>query len=92
MNNIDSAIPPVARYNEPQGPLDLGSVQVPTKEPWNAFIYSTRFWIMVVGVLSVYLEAKGFSWWGEAERNLVASLAAIFVTVRTIDRLGEKMG
>jgi hypothetical protein len=45
---------------------------------------------MLIGVLSVYLEAKGFSWWGEAERNMIASIAAIFITVRTIDRSVEK--
>lgn len=60
-----------------------------TKEEWYAFIASTRFWVMVLGTLSVYLESKG--WIGEPERNLIASLAAIFITVRTIDRAAERV-
>lgn len=63
----------------------------PKTDPWWAFIQSNRFWVMVLGAVSIYLETKGFSWWGEAERNLVASIAATFITVRTIDKIAEKI-
>lgn len=53
------------------------------------FLGSTRFWVMVLGAVAVYLEAKG--WLGEAERNLIATIVAGFITVRTVDRLGEKV-
>jgi len=39
--------------------------------------------------VSVYLESKGYI--GEPERNLIATIVAGFVTVRTIDRnIGDK--
>lgn len=59
-------------------------------EPWYAFIKATRFWVMILGALSIYLESKGFI--GEAERNLIATVSAIFITVSTLDRGAEKMG
>lgn len=60
------------------------------RKPWWDFLTSNRFWAMIIGALSVYLEAKG--WLGEPERNLIATLSAIFITVRTVDRGSEKMG
>jgi hypothetical protein len=51
------------------------------------FLKATRFWVMVLGGISIYLETKGFI--GEAERNLIATLSASFVTIKTIDKLGE---
>lgn len=65
------------------------SVEVKHEE-WYAFLKSTRFWIMVMGAFSVYAESKG--WIGEPERNLMATISTIFVTVRTLDRGAEKMG
>jgi hypothetical protein len=54
-----------------------------------AFLTSTRFIALVLGALSVYLESKGYI--GEPERNLIATIVAGFVTVRTIDRnIGDK--
>ena len=54
-----------------------------------AFLSSTRFWAMVLAAATVYLEAKG--WLGEAERNLIATIAVGFTTIRTVDRnLGDK--
>lgn len=53
------------------------------------FIYSTRFWALALGALSIYLEAKGFI--GEPERNLIATIVAGFTAIRTIDRnMGDK--
>jgi len=89
---IDSAKPPRTQYNRLGQDFDLGMVNVAPpeeKEPWNAFIHSTRFWVMLLGALSIYLETK--SWIGEAERNLIATVSALFLATRTIDRLGEKM-
>jgi hypothetical protein len=53
-----------------------------------AFLLATRFWMMAVAALSVYAEQKG--WIGVAERNLIASMAAGFVVVRTVDRATEQ--
>ena len=48
------------------------------------FLTSTRFWALVLGVLSVYLSSKG--WIGEAERNLIASFMAGFIGIKTVDK------
>lgn len=58
-----------------------------TKPKW-AFIFSVRFWVMVVGIVSVYAQAKG--WIGEPERNAIAAFSAAFLTVGTVDRIGDK--
>lgn len=60
------------------------------KESQFAFLQSTRFWVMCIGAVSVYLQSKG--WLGVEERNLIATLSTVFVTVRTLDRGAEKMG
>lgn len=52
------------------------------------FLQSNRFWAAILGALSIYLEAKGFI--GEAERNMIATIAASFIAVRTIDRASEQ--
>lgn len=54
------------------------------------FLHSPRFWAVVFGAVIVYLQAKG--WLGELERNLIVTIAGGFVGIRTIDRLGEKIG
>lgn len=54
------------------------------------FLKADRFWIMVLGGIVAYLEAKGYA--GEAERNLVVTLCTAFIAVRTADRFGENMG
>lgn len=53
------------------------------------FLKAERFWIMIIGAVFVYLETKGFV--GEAERNLVATITAGFIAVRTVDRFGERI-
>lgn len=78
---------PVESLQEPENaPVDapVGNV-----EPWYAFIKATRFWVMILGALSVYGEAKG--WIGEPERNFLATVSAIFITVSTFDRGTEQM-
>jgi len=82
---------PVAS-NLPQGDVYLGKLELDqpvVEKPWWAFIESPRFWVMLLGTVSIYLETKG--WIGEAERNLIASIAAIFITVKTVDRVVDKM-
>lgn len=59
-------------------------------EVWYSFLTSTRFWVMILGALSIYGEAKG--WIGEPERNLIATISTVFITVKTLDRGAEKMG
>jgi hypothetical protein len=48
------------------------------------FLKASRFWAMVIGAVSIYLRAKGFI--GEAEMQLIATLTAGFVVVRTVDK------
>ncbi len=55
-----------------------------------AFLKSTRFWALVIGAVSLYAQMKG--WIGDAEMRLIATLAAGFITVRTVDRAAEKVG
>lgn len=53
------------------------------------FLKSTRFWVMIIGALSIYLQAKGYI--GEPEMKFIATVSTIFITVRTVDRFGETM-
>ena len=53
------------------------------------FLNSNRFWAAVLAGVAIYLEAKGII--GEAERNLVATITASFIAIRTIDRASEKI-
>ncbi len=53
-----------------------------------AFLTSNRFWALIVGTVSIYLQAKGII--GEAEMKFIASLCTVFITLRTIDRVSDK--
>ena len=55
-----------------------------------SFLKSNRFWALVIGAIAIYLEARGLI--GNAELILIDTIAFAFIGVRTIDRLGEKMG
>lgn len=70
---------------------NLPPVDAPTgnTKPWYAFIKSNRFWALILGALAVYLETKG--WIGAPERNFIATVSAVFITVATADRGAEKM-
>ncbi len=52
------------------------------------FLTSSRFWAIVIGALSVYLQAKGYI--GQAEMQLIATITAAFTLVRTADRMSEQ--
>jgi len=52
------------------------------------FLTSTRFWAMVIGALSIYLQSKGFI--GEPEMMLIATITAGFTIVKTADKYGDK--
>lgn len=54
------------------------------------FLSSTRFYVMLFGALAVYANAKG--WIGEAERNLIATISALFVGVQTLDKAAKNIG
>lgn len=54
------------------------------------FLYSSRFWAIIIGAVSIYLKTKGYI--GEPEMLLIATITAGFTAVRTIDRAAEKMG
>jgi hypothetical protein len=53
------------------------------------FLTSTRFWAIVIGGLAIYLESRGLI--GEAERNLIATIATGFTVVRSADRFSEQI-
>jgi len=52
-----------------------------------AFLTSNRFWALIIGAVSIYLKAKGI--FGEPEMMLISTITAGFITVKTIDKLGE---
>jgi len=54
------------------------------------FLKSTRFWALVIGAVTLYLQGKGII--GESELTLIGTIVAGFIGVRTIDRFGEKIG
>lgn len=54
------------------------------------FLTSTRFWALIIGALSIYLQTKG--WIGEAEMMLIATVTAGFTTIKTLDRASEYIG
>ena len=90
---FDSASKKVVIDGVEYSPIDVKEVPVEpleSEEPWYSFLKSTRFWVMILGALSVYMESKG--WLGESERNLIATVATVFVTVKTLDRGAEAMG
>ena len=53
-----------------------------------SFLKAPRFWVMLIGALSIYAQAKG--WIGEPEMQLIATVSGLFIAVRTIDRISEK--
>lgn len=52
-----------------------------------AFLKSNRFWVSVIGAVALYLKTRG--WIGEPEAVMIATICGLFITVRTVDRLGE---
>lgn len=54
------------------------------------FLKSNRFWMLVIGAVTLYLQSKGII--GEAELTLIGTIVAGFIGIRTIDRFGEKVG
>lgn len=55
-----------------------------------SFVYSTRFWALVVGAIVLYLQTKGII--GKEEVILLETILGGFVGIRTIDRFAEKNG
>lgn len=53
-----------------------------------AFLSSTRFWALIIGAVSVYLQTKGYI--GEPEMQLIATIMAGFTVIRTVDRIGDQ--
>lgn len=52
------------------------------------FLTSTRFWSLIIGAVSIYLQTKGFI--GEAEMMLIATITSGFIIVKTADRMSEQ--
>jgi hypothetical protein len=55
-----------------------------------SFLKSLRFWSLVVGAVVLYLKAKG--WIGVEETALIETILGGFIAIRTVDRVGEKIG
>lgn len=49
-----------------------------------SFLKSNRFWAVVIGAVSIYLQSKGLI--GDAEMILIATVASAFTIIRTVDR------
>lgn len=49
-----------------------------------AFLKATRFWALVIGAVSIYMQMKGYI--GEAEMTLITGITSGFTIIRTIDR------
>jgi hypothetical protein len=98
MDNVKKIVIDGVEYDLRESPVVEPPVVEPPVEatpafsgakPWWSFVKAPRFWVMIGGALSIYFETKG--WIGEPERNLIATVSAIFVTVATLDRGAEKM-
>lgn len=55
-----------------------------------AFLLSTRFHAMIIGAVVLYLKTKGLI--AEPEMVLIETILMGFISVRTVDRMGEKIG
>jgi hypothetical protein len=88
---MDSALPP-KNYNAPRTQnLPRGEVlgvNMVNDTSWD-FLKSPRFWVMVLGALSIYGQQKGFL--GDAEMQFIATLSALFIGIRTLDRTVDKL-
>lgn len=70
--------------------MNIDSVQFPEEKNESfAFLKAPRFWAMVIGSVGYYLQQKGFI--GEAEMQLILTITAGFIAVRTVDRTVEKL-
>ena len=58
-------------------------------DPWWAFAQAPRFWVMLAGIISIYLEKKGLI--GQDEMTMIASISALFIAIKTFDRSVDKM-
>jgi len=56
------------------------------------FLFSNRFWMLVLLAAAVYLKSAGFTLDANALAEALMTLSGGFVTVRTADRFSEKMG
>lgn len=54
------------------------------------FLQSNRFWGLVFGALIMYAKNRGVI--GDAEFTLLETIIGGFIAIRTVDRLGEKIG
>ena len=54
------------------------------------FLKSRRFWMMVIGIIVMYIYRKGYI--GEDEFWALETFFGGFITVRSFDRMGEQIG
>ena len=54
------------------------------------FLYSNRFWAVVLGAIVLYLNEEAII--NDNLTILLETIITSFVGIRTVDRLGEKIG
>lgn len=93
---IDSA-QPASRYDAPSASnsalgevLDVSLVNTAPSETW-AFLKAPRFWVMLIGALAVWGNTRFPELIGEPEMQLIATIATVFIAVRTFDRSIDKV-
>jgi hypothetical protein len=54
-----------------------------------SFLKSNRFWALVIGAITIYLQSKNLI--GQVEATLIETIVFGFTGIRTIDRFSEKL-
>lgn len=91
---IDSASrydAPQTHYNARGEVLDVSVVNTaPTSETW-AFLKAPRFYVMLAGAFAVWGNTRFPEIIGEPEMQLIATIATVFIAVKTLDRSVDKL-
>jgi hypothetical protein len=74
---------PEEEFSEVVGDNIINSLEENMNDKF-AFLTSNRFWALVIGAISIYLQSKGII--GEAEMILIATITSGFIVVKTVDR------
>lgn len=62
--------------------------QVNTPSRWD-FLKSPAFWALTIGAVALWLFQDGII--SEGLRNCIVTISGGFVTIRTVDRITDKM-
>jgi hypothetical protein len=55
-----------------------------------AFLTSTRFWALIIGAVAIYMSQEGII--SEALSQLITTVSAVFIGIKSVDRFSEQMG